>query len=537
MDIINIPSGAASPAPDDGYEAWLSGVRDHFASTVTASPHLFTTDAIGLWDAYLDAAPSGERQTRTCSACRGFVERFGGLVTIDEHGTTAPALWPELAPPAYAAATRALASKVAKASVTGAFRSGAAMWGVPVKAGWTHVAVEPPAALRWSSMVSTPAQEMASKAQEREMLLRGLDEFPIEIVRKAFALLTSGSLYRSEKCEGVARWLLDLHERRAATKNARAREHLTWLAVAGAPAGYCHVRSGMIGTLLEDIVAALPFETLKARFDAKMHPLQYLRPQAAPTAGNIAQAEKIVAALGSAGALARRFARLSDVQALWKPRAEPDAKPQRAGIFANLKARANEHLSMSPAPPTVMTWVKFEASVLSTAEAIELFVPAGKQPFMAMVTAANAEAPPIVQWDRLENRNPVSMYTYVAGSEAERWNVRANEYRRVTAVVLRPWMWDQGRSFGHQGSGLCFVLEGARDMEYEASGGMFPEWLKSEYHGVRATLEAYFRSAAIDGKNEAEVCGVSLNKGTAANLVVRVTARGIRSEYKLDRWD
>jgi hypothetical protein len=406
-----------------------------------------------------------------------------------------------------------------------------------VKGGWTHVAVEPPPSLRWSSIVSTAAQAMAAKAQEREMLLRGLDEFPVEIVRKAFALLTTGSLYRSEKCEGVARWLLDLHERRVATKNARAREHLTWLAVAAAPPGHCHVRSGMIGTLLEDLVAELPFETLKARFDAKLHPLQYLRPQAAPTAGNIAQAEKIVAGLGSAGALARRFARLSDVQALWTPRVEADAKPQRAGVFAHVTPRGDERTSMSPAPPAVMTWVKFAASVLPTAAAIELLVPAGKQAFMAMVTAANADAPPIVQWDRAERRNPVSMYLYVGGSEAQRWNLRAGEYRRVSAVVLRPWMWDETRSFAHHGAAVCLVLEGARDTAYEAGGGMFPEWLKSEYHGVRATLEAHFRSAVIAEKDAAEVCGISLDKSSTANLVVRVTSRGIRTDYRLDRWD
>jgi hypothetical protein len=378
---------------------------------------------------------------------------------------------------------------------------------------------------------------MAAKAQEREMLLRGLDEFSIVAVRKAFVLLTNGSLYRSEKCEGVAKWLLDLHEQRAATKNARAREHLIWRAVAAAPPGYCHVRSGMIGTLLEDIVQGLPFEALKARFDAKMHPLRYLRPQAAPAAGNIAQAEKIVAALRSEGALARRFARLAEVQTLWSPQVAADPKPQRAGVFAHLTPRATHPVSTSSAPPAVMTWVKFAASVLPTAEAIELHVPAGKQPFMAMVTAANLEAPPILQWDRADKRNPVSMYLYVGGSEAQRWNLRAGTHRRVTAIVLRPWMWDETRTFAHHGAGVCIVLDGARDTTHEAGGGMFPEWLKSEYHGVRATLEAHFRSAVIEGRDDAEVCGFSLERGGAADVLLRVTTRGIRADYRLDRWD
>jgi hypothetical protein len=75
------------------------------------------------------------------------------------------------------------------------------------------------------------------------------------------------------------------------------------------------------------------------------------------------------------------------------------------------------------------------------------------------------------------------------------------------------------------------------DTAYEAGGGMFPEWLKSEYHGVRATLEAHFRSGVVVGKDAAEVCGISLDKGSTANLVVRVTSRGIRTDYRLDRSD
>jgi hypothetical protein len=131
------------------------------------------------------------------------------------------------APVAYARATRALASKVAAAKLTGIFLSGKAQWGTPMKGGWRHIAVEPPARMRWESLVTTAGQAMAAKAEERDMLLRGLEEFPAEVVRKALALLTTGSLYRSEKCEGIARWLLDLHERRASTKHERERESLT----------------------------------------------------------------------------------------------------------------------------------------------------------------------------------------------------------------------------------------------------------------------------------------------------------------------
>jgi hypothetical protein len=523
--------------PDDGYETFLAAARAHFVAAIEKSPQLFTTDATGLWELYLDNAPAESRSIRTCSACKKFVTRFGGLVTISNDGSIASAFWPKDPPAAYAATARAISAKIAKAKVSGVFRWSAATLGTPVTGEWTHLAVDLPASLRWANLVTNASQAKAAKAEERAMLLRGLEEFPVAVVRKASALLTAGSLYRSEKCEGVAAWLLDLHERRAAAKNERLRDHLTWLAVGGAPPGFCHVRGGMIGTLLEDIVAELPFSVLKERFDKKMHPLQYLRPQAAPSAENIAQAEKIVATLRSAGALERRFAKLSDVQSLWAPKPLDRAPKKTRGVFGHLAPRAVVEAAMSGAPPTVMTWVKFEAEILPSAEAIEFLVPFGKQSYAALVTAKNADAPPMLQWDREGRRNPVSLYLYVGGSKPETWNLNAGEPRRVTAIVLNPAMWESQRSLKHQGSSVCFLLENARDKSHTAGGGLFVENLKSDYHPVRRTLEAYFKSAVIEGKDEAEACGLFLSKGAKWDAVFRVTSRGIRTDYILDRWD
>jgi hypothetical protein len=127
-----IPTSTPSSLPDDGYETFLSSVRAHFASAVEASAQLFTTDASSLWDLYLDNAPAESRSIRTCSACKKFVARFGGLVTIAADGSIAPAVWPKDPPPAYANAVNAISAKIAKAKVTGVFRSSAEVLGTPV---------------------------------------------------------------------------------------------------------------------------------------------------------------------------------------------------------------------------------------------------------------------------------------------------------------------------------------------------------------------------------------------------------------------
>ncbi len=66
---------------------------------------------------------------------------------------------------------------------------------------------------------------------------------------------------------------------------------------------------------------------------------------------------------------------------------------------------------------------------------------------------------------------------------------------------------------------------------------IFPECLKSEYHGVRASLEAYSRGKDLPDE-PTPACGAVLRDGQTAPITVRVTnAAGQTSDYKLDRLD
>ena len=124
-------------------------------------------------------------------------------------------------------------------------------------------------------------------------------------------------------------WFRDLYD----LPKGRAGENLLWRAVAEAPAGYCHPKSAVTGSLLEDVAAGMAFKDIARRFNAKVAPLAYQRPQAAPSASNVQQAEKIVAQLGIAPSLERRFARLDEVQVLdWVPSAYK-MPAEAAGVF------------------------------------------------------------------------------------------------------------------------------------------------------------------------------------------------------------
>jgi hypothetical protein len=181
-----------------------------------------------------------------------------------------------------------------------------------------------------------------------------------------------------------------------------------------------------------------------------------------------------------------------------------------------------------------ITWDKFQRTVLPDAVSIEFFVPRTGV-FTALVTAVHADAPPILQWDIPEARNPVSWYLYRGGSSAESFNLTAGVFVKVNAVTLQPNMWS-GDKFTHQGEAAIFILDGCRDLNNRSSA-LFPEILKAAYHGIRSTIEAHSKAKPIQGIEQATACGIRLQKGASTDLRFRVTAKGLRTVFIIDRWD
>ncbi|WP_459478023.1 hypothetical protein [Clostridium saccharoperbutylacetonicum] len=290
----------------------------------------------------------------------------------------------------------------------------------------------------------------------------------------------------------------------------------------------------MIGTLLDDIVSGLSFDSVSRRFAEKMHPLQYQRPQAAPKAGNVAEAEKLVEKLGIQKSFNRRFAKLEELNKIWTSK-EKQELPKNKGIFSHLITKEKKVQSKMEIPAITMTWRKFSETVLPFAEDIEYLVKEGKYNFSAILTAVHEDAPPIFQWDSEEKRNPFSWYVYVDGSDHSRWNLNIG-YCKVTGICMQPSMWYDENSY-HSKS-VFFILEGAKDKRNKNSGNsLFPEMLKSELRQIRSTIEAYSKTQDIEGYDEASACGIKLEYNGKWDAVFRVTTNTGTATYKLDRWD
>lgn len=522
-----------APTIDEKFEIEREAMDAAFLARIdNGKAPLFTTNAdpAKLWDAYLAGFPKRRQQVHNCSACRHFIQRYGGLVTIGDCGRIASAIWTDAIPP-----FEAMRSIAQRAKVTGVFLSSNAEWGQHSDPPWTHLAVTPTKAMLFKHAVLAAGQMMAERREDHHNVARALAEYPLSLIEIALRLLDSDAMYRSEKVQGPAIWLRDTHVAMDAAPKG-LRDNILWARVAKAPAGFCHPRASMIGTLLDDLASGAPVDAVTRRFREKMSPLQYQRPTAAPSAGNIAQAEKVVAALGAAGALRRRFARLDEViqHAVWAPKAATPTAPA-GGVFGHIKPNGEADPQRIIVPSSTMTWVKFARDVLPGAEKIAIVTPSVGS-FMALVTACDTEAPPIIQWDTPERRNPVNWYVYGNGSPASQWGLSYGSAAGVSAILPLPSRWGDGNA-AHQGDGLLFVLDGCRDSRTGGGLALFPEVLRSEFHGIRASIEAFSRAGELEGREASTANGLDFRKGKTWNADIHVTSRGITSAYKLDRWE
>lgn len=510
---------------------------------------LFSTDATGLFEFYLEGIIPEARCHYNCYTCRNMIEKYGNLVTIDEvTGYHHPLLWytPSIfgVPDFFIRSFAGMGYIVDKAKVTGVFLSSDKVWGKPVTGVWTHLSGTNPN-IFWHPLLSAN-QMMSEKQQDYGMLCHALSDFPIEAAIQAVRVLEADAMDRSEKTLGVAQWFLKLHQTIKDVKGNH-RSNLIWLTVAQAPPGWCHIRSTMISTLLDDIILGLPFEEIKRKWDAKMHPLQYQRPTAPPSHGLIKQANEVVTKLNSQRSLQRRFAKIQDILfSYWVPQKEDiDTQiPQMKGPFDHLLPQDFSKIKEVELPIKKMTWDKFKEEVLPQTIKMDLLVPAHGG-FFGMVTAHDDDAPPILQWDGLQEdiyndgavigklpfpRNPVSWYFYHQESYCSNWNLDP-VWTKVNLITNKPCYWQDPDKFSHHGTGVFFILQDCWDKKHKAGGSFFPETLKSEYHSIRGAMEAYSNKAEILGKEEGTANGICLDQG--GSVKVKVKTKDGSQEYQL----
>lgn len=399
---------------NDSYSEFEEGLKISFNKAISGGKKLFKTNVENLYEIYINNLPERSRQHYTCHACRHFINRFGGLVTIDEDGVMDSVMWDEQnTPPFFVQAVSALKQVVLNSKVNGVFIPDSKILGTPRTGEWTHLSVDLPKEMIHRTVLKNAYQTMAEKREDFRMLTNALLDYSVDTVNQALVLLQSETLYRSQRVLGVAEWFKTLQNKWNNTHTSDQKTNLVWLAVATAPAGFCHIRSSMIGTLLDDIKEGMSARVVAARFAEKMNPSNYMRSQSAPSANAIMEAEKIVEKLGIANSLQRRYATYEEIPTfLWQNCGEAKAVQQQpSGVFGHLVPK-KQSASVMNLPTKVMTWEKFQRTVLPTAENIEVLIDNSSR-FMALVTSVDETAENILQWD-----NTFSWY-YHGGIDGE----------------------------------------------------------------------------------------------------------------------
>ena len=475
---------------------------------------LFTTDVNpdALWGAYLYGMPENRRQHYNCNCCRRFIRKYGSLAAINAAAIASYSpLWtaPHGVPDFFRSSASVMADLVERAKITGVFYDDETTWGTPktrdkaIGSFWTHLHGKGNA--KPNNKTLTASQAMAEKLEDFGMLKRAIDDYRLSTIQQAITILKADVLDRSEKTIGVAEWFAKVHD---------MNTNQLWLAVATAPAGFAHIRSSMIATLLDEIQAGSEIEGIKKRWAEKMHPLAYRRPTAPPKAGAIVAAEKLVEKMGIERSLERRYATLNDVQSfLWNSR--PERVPYTSGVFGHLKGRVGGRFPGIPVNAGSMTWHKFERDILPGVTKLEVKLDSPGN-YYGLVTATHKDAPNIMQWD-----NTVSSYVYTSGSVPSRWSL-FGEWGKVSSVFLGPWAWADREKCKNHPNQVYFSIEGCRD---QANPGLalFPEIIRSEYHSMSSVIEAHSKKGRISGGIWANANGLSFTDNNPVVLRVNDT--------------
>lgn len=529
-----------------GYRAMLQQLNANFVKNTKSADVLFsvTKDKSSLWSIYLNSFPLADRQHYNCNECRKFFERYADIVTVDAKGKLTSVMFSESPQGEYAYIFDRLRAAIEGASIEHVFATEETKWGIPVTGPWEHFAVKPAKKLVHQVVLDADRKPIETAYQYEakftalfNTMVRALVEYSVEDVKQALTIINGNALFRGEAVKGPAEWLLKVLTDQKKTKNAVARHNMLWREVVLAPVGFARPRGTKIGTLLDDIVEKKDIAEIRANFAHVMDPTKHAQPQKAPSAANIKQAERLVSSMNLESALRRRFATLDDVQKMWVPRTV--AQGGTGGVFGHLtpRDRKTQEATLMNLPAKKMTMEKFVTQVLPTARDIEVRM-TDQMPFVALVTAEDPSARPILQWDDAKKRNPVSWYVYPKGSSAAQWGARSGTFVKVNAVTAGPSQWNSRIKLPQHGEQVMFLLDGVKDSQGEKVGlALLPEFLISELHPVRKTIHEHSHSGTLKGLSKANACGVTYNKATGGSLFLRVKTNDVIQSIEIDRWD
>lgn len=507
-----------------------------------------------LFDAYLAGLPEQYRQQMNCSCCRGFLNRFGGMVRLsaepETFGKPESVFWrdstendmPSDEQPIFKASIDAMRALVEGAAIERHFLSSAQTLGTFELGGFEHFAVRN----RQIFIHGTKeAHEIiADEVQSHSNMSKFIGETDAKLINSVLTYFQhDAQLKAQEKWLGHMEWLAGFKKQRDALPQEQRRAWI-WLNVATQSPGRVDIKNSPLGTFIKNVKGGDSYEVAKAKFLKMVDGINYMRPTAAPKAGNIARAETIFEKMELAPSLERRFLTHEELRGkVWVPPTAAAAEPKKE-LFGHLKPR--DAKPTTPDLPKInggnITLQKFLQDVLPKAKELQ-FAGSDMQGYQiaGYTTAVHADAKPILMWDKPEARNPVCGYVYHNGSPLQQWGLSANSDKvKIAAIITSPEHWNEDLTSQTPeqlvGLGLTFVLNGGCDRNIQATP-MFPETFRTELHEVRSVLESFFRTKRLTPLEPSQqaVVGIRASSAGAMHIPLLVTQEDAVVHYVIDR--
>jgi hypothetical protein len=535
-------------------------------------------DKDSIWDAFWSQLPPELKTWWSCRCCETALRRLAKLAQVRDDGTLRALMWPEdddAIPGHLLKSVQALRNLVSVARIKEEFRvrQSDMCIGTERTGDFRHFFLRfPDSRLK----ERTAGVNELSTADATRMLIQVLDDYSVTTVRKTFQLLQGHKLRNASHHIAAIKWLLQLHDDDplSKAKTAEARINLiTRTAVSTWFQALSQLRSGALATLLEDVEADLEFDTISRKWNAINDPYVYMRPQAAPSAGNIAAAERLMTTLGITEHDMRRrhltYRDLPENVKMWQARTIPTQESGADAIFCNVVPKATKENKLNATgfkhhsdgiPPTRISFARLVSDVLPAAVKLEMHV-GDRAQFCFLITGLQ-DTKPLMQWHSDANR--VSWYFPGTPALVSSHKLLPDTWNEVSCLVPFPHLWDgipatttfpqsgektaeTGHKYYHTniGSRYLFCLKGATQKDRRGLC-LFPSLLKAEFHGVRSTIEAYSNKTSQEEIDDLEakggiVAGLEVSKGDSYMLrdrKFRVTdAKGSVEVYEIVLFD
>lgn len=349
----------------------------HARFTEMSQGELFTTECGDIFAGYLAAFPDGSNpifRTRTehdCNCCKQFVRRLGTVVSIKNQ--VVKTVWGGLdLPYPFKAVADAMDEYVRSLPITGVFRTKETRYGVEhnydLKTHERYDHFYGTVAARHRS--DAPATAIGEANATYTVMERGLRELRDQDLEQVLDLIDGNMIYRGAEHRAAVAGFRDLRRRFVASSE---RELFLWENLTDRNARF---RNTAIGTLLVDLAEGKEIEDAVKSFETKVAPQNYKRTTSLITQKMVDEAVATLNDLGLAGAVQRRYAKLSDISVNDVLFVDNSARGHmRDGIAKLLDASvAKPKVSARSAAATAITADKFVKDVLPKATSLQVLL-------------------------------------------------------------------------------------------------------------------------------------------------------------------